>query len=311
MTDAPSRGSLLVDGGAFGVGALADAYRSGALTPADVIEEVARRIRARGDDGVWIALDIEGALESAAALGTEPDPARPLWGVPFAVKDNIDVAGWETTAACPEYAYVAADTATCVRRLQEAGAVLVGKTNLDQFATGLNGTRSPYGIPRSVPDAAMISGGSSSGSAVAVAAGLVAFALGTDTAGSGRVPAALNGIVGHKPSRGLVSVAGVVPACRSLDCVSVFAHSVDEATAVVDIMAGLDPADPWTRDLPRAVGEPLPAQGLRLAVPAAVALADEHGYDRAWDSALGQLTAAGVVLVEVDRVGFEEAGRML
>lgn len=311
MTAAPIPGSPLATAGVFEVGALGDAYRSGALTPADVIREVGRRIRSRGDDGVWIALDLEGALAAATELGTEPDPAQALWGIPFAVKDNIDVVAWETTAACPGFAYTPVETATAVRKLEEAGAILVGKTNLDQFATGLNGTRSPYGIPRSVSDPSMISGGSSSGSAVAVAAGLVAFALGTDTAGSGRVPAALNGIVGHKPSRGLVSTAGVVPACRSLDCVSVFAHSVREATAIVDIMAGVDPADPWTRALRAPVGDEFVARGLRLAVPIAPELSEEHGYDQAWIAALVQLTEAGVELVEVDLAGFTEAGRLL
>jgi allophanate hydrolase len=311
MTATPNPGSLLATDGVLEVGALSDAYRSGALTPADVIREVERRIEARGGDGVWIALDLDRARDEAAALGCEPDPARPLWGIPFAVKDNIDVAGWETTAACPGFAYRPETTATAVRALQDAGAILVGKTNLDQFATGLNGTRSPYGIPRSVSDPAMISGGSSSGSAVAVAAGLVAFALGTDTAGSGRVPAALNGIVGHKPSRGLVSTAGVVPACRSLDCVSVFAHSVGEATAVVEIMSGVDPADPWSRALPPAGGESVAIRGLRLAVPASAQLSDEHGYDRAWREALVRLERAGVELVEIDLDGFTEAGRLL
>jgi allophanate hydrolase len=311
MTVTPMTRSPRITGSVFRVGALSDAYRSGALTPADVIREAGRRIAARGDDGVWIALDVDGALAAATALGTEPDPTRPLWGIPFAVKDNIDVAGWETTAACPGFGYTPDETATAVRKLQEAGAILVGKTNLDQFATGLNGTRSPYGIPRSVSDPSMISGGSSSGSAVAVAGGLVAFALGTDTAGSGRVPAALNGIVGHKPSRGLVSAAGIVPACRSLDCVSVFAHSVGEAAVVVDILAGVDPADPWTRALPGPVGEEVAARGLRLAVPAFAELSQEHGYDRAWDAALEPLAAAGVDLVEVDLTGFAEAGRLL
>lgn len=310
MTAAPATGNP-VTAHVLEIGTLHDAYRSGALTPADVIGEIGRRIAVRGDDAVWISVDVEGALTAATALGAVPDPALPLWGIPFAVKDNIDVAGWETTAACAEFAYRPSETATCVRVLQEAGAILVGKTNLDQFATGLNGTRSPFGIPRSVSDPAMISGGSSSGSAVAVAAGLVAFALGTDTAGSGRVPAALNGIVGHKPSRGLVSTAGVVPACRSLDCVSVFAHSVGEAAEVIDIMAGVDPADPWTRDLPDAAGTPTGPVGLRLAIPATIELSAEHGYDRAWDAALERLRAAGVDLVEIDLAGFTEAGGML
>jgi len=311
MTAAPIPGSPLVADSMLEVDALSDAYRTGALTPVDVIREVTGRVAARGDDGVWITVDFDRALDAAKALGSEPDPARALWGIPFAVKDNIDVAGWETTAACPGFAYTPERTATAVRKLQDAGAILIGKTNLDQFATGLNGTRSPYGVPRSVSDPAMISGGSSSGSAVAVAAGLVAFALGTDTAGSGRVPAALNGIVGYKPSRGLVSTAGVVPACRSLDCVSVFAHSVEDAATVVDIMAGVDPVDPWTRPLPRPLGATVAVGGLRLAIPSAPTLSEEHGYEAAWDAALTQLKTAGVELVEVDLAGFTEAGRML
>ena len=149
--------------------------------------------------------------------------------MPVAVKDNIDVKGLPTTAACPAFAYEPAHDATCVARLRRAGAIVIGKTNLDQFATGLVGVRSPYGVPRNPFDPGLIPGGSSSGSAVAVAAGLVPLALGTDTAGSGRVPAALNNIVGLKPSLGLVSTSGVVPACRTLDCVSVFALTVDDA----------------------------------------------------------------------------------
>ena len=311
MTTSPRSGTSLAADGVFEIGALGDAYRSGSLAPADVVREVWRRIAASDDDGVWITLDLDRALRTAEDLGPEPDPSRPLWGIPFAVKDNIDVAGWRTTAACPGFAYEPDDTATSVLKLQAAGAILIGKANLDQFATGLNGTRSPYGIPRSVTDATMISGGSSSGSAVAVAAGVVAFALGTDTAGSGRVPAALNGIVGHKPSRGLVSTAGVVPACRSLDCVSVFAHSVEDATLVVDVMTGTDPSDPWTRALPRALGAVPPMRGLRLAIPVAPELDATHGYDRAWDGVLAELAAAGVELIEVDLAGFLEAGRML
>jgi allophanate hydrolase len=293
------------------IDALREAYEAGTLTPAQVMDEVTHRIAARGDDGVWIALDLDSARRDAIELGEELDTTRPLWGIPFAVKDNIDIAGWETTAACPDFAYRPVETATAVRVLQDAGAILVGKTNLDQFATGLNGTRSPYGIPSSVTDASMISGGSSSGSAVAVAAGLVAFALGTDTAGSGRVPAALNGIVGHKPSRGLVSTTGVVPACRSLDCVSVFAHSADEAAAVVDIMSGVDPSDPWTRPLPGALGVSIAARSLRLAIPATPHLSGEHGYDHAWDATLSRLRDAGIELSEIDIADFVEAGQLL
>lgn len=296
------------------IAALAAGYRAGAFTPADVVAAIAERVGLRGDDAVWITVDLQRAADSARALGSIPDPERPLWGIPFAVKDNIDVAGWPTTAAFPAFAHRASVTATAVQRVIDAGGILLGKTNLDQFATGLNGTRSPYGIPRSAADAAMISGGSSSGSAVAVAAGLVAFALGTDTAGSGRVPAALNGVVGHKPSRGLVSGHGVVPACRSLDCVSVFATTVQDAVDVVTAMAGTDPNDPWTRRLPspRIVSEPDPA-ALRLGVPRndQLNLSTEHGYDRSWDELLASAVAAGVDLVEVDLTAFFDAGRML
>ena len=161
----------------------------------------------------------------------------PLYGVPFAVKDNIDVAGAPTTAACPEYVYMPEKSAPCVELLLDAGAIFIGKTDLDQFALGLVGVRTPYGVAQTPFHADYIPGGSSSGSAVAVAAGLVSFALGTDTAGSGRVPAGFNNIVGLKPSRGLVSARGVVPACRTLDCVSVFALEAVDALCVLETMA--------------------------------------------------------------------------
>ena len=234
-----------------GVRALGAALRRGELTVHDVVDEVLGRIAGRGDDAVWISLveravlhDRAGALEAARGDGELP----PLFGVPFAVKDNIDVAGLPTTAACPAFAYTPTVDAGSVRRLLDAGAVVIGKTNLDQFATGLVGVRSPYGAPESVFGGDLVSGGSSSGSAVAVAAGLVAFSLGTDTAGSGRVPAAMNGIVGLKPTRGLVGASGVVPACRSLDCVSVFTRDLDDAADVLAVLAGPDPADPWSRE---------------------------------------------------------------
>ncbi|QJY44823.1 allophanate hydrolase [Pseudonocardia broussonetiae] len=230
---------------ALGVRSLRAAYRSGALTPHDVVDEVLARIAARGDDGVWISRSTRAELHEQAAALRSVD--QPLYGVPFAVKDNIDVAGLPTTAACPAFTHDPAADATAVRLLREAGAIVVGKTNLDQFATGLNGGRSPYGAPESVFGGDLVSGGSSSGSAVAVAAGEVAFSLGTDTAGSGRVPAAMNGIVGLKPTRGLVSTAGVLPACRSLDCVSVFTHDLDDAADVLAVLAHPDPADPWSR----------------------------------------------------------------
>ncbi len=196
------------------------AYASGRLTPEAVIEETYARIDAEGLHPVWITLvPREQAIRRAREMQSSDRAKLPLYGVPFAVKDNIDVAGVPTTAACPDYAYTPQQSATVVARLEAAGAILVGKTNMDQFATGLVGTRTPYGICSSVFDKRYISGGSSSGSAVAVANGLVSFSLGTDTAGSGRVPAMFNSLIGLKPTRGILSTHGVVPACRTLDCV--------------------------------------------------------------------------------------------
>lgn len=228
---------------------LGAAYRSGETTPADICRQVLATIAERGPDGVWISVaDHEAVLARCAALVEVDDPATlPLWGIPFGVKDSIDIAGLPTTLACPEYAYVATETAPVVQRLLDAGAVLIGKTNLDQFATGLNGTRTPYPMPHSVYGHELISGGSSSGSALAVALGEVPFTVATDTAGSGRVPPALNGILGYKPSRGLISAVGLVPACRSLDCISLIAGTVADLETVLDVVAGVDDADPWSR----------------------------------------------------------------
>ncbi len=207
--------------------------------------------RAHADPAIWITrLPDEAVLARAAALETEGACGRLLWGVPFAVKDNLDVSGLPTTAACPAYSYAPERNALAVQRLLDAGAVLLGKTNLDQFATGLVGVRSPYGVPRNVFNAARVPGGSSSGSACAVAAGIVRFALGTDTAGSGRVPAHFGNVVGLKPTSGSISATGMVPACRSLDTISIFAASVDEALAVARVMAGFDEADPYSRIAP-------------------------------------------------------------
>jgi allophanate hydrolase len=207
--------------------------------------------RAHADPAIWILRrPDEDILAGARALEAEGPRGRPLWGVPFAVKDNIDVAGLPTTAACPGFVYTPVADAPAVRRLLDAGAVLLGKTNLDQFATGLVGTRSPYGVPRNVFDPMLVPGGSSSGSACVVAAGIVPFALGTDTAGSGRVPAGFGNIVGLKPTVGSVSARGMVPACRSIDTISVFAQSVDEALAVQRIITGYDAEDPYSRLAP-------------------------------------------------------------
>ncbi|MFC5791338.1 allophanate hydrolase [Agromyces tardus] len=299
--------------GSLDIAALELRYRSGELDPMEVVDAVYDRIEGYGGEGVWISLVGRAeARRAAAALGSRPD-GRPLWGIPFAVKDNLDVAGMPTTAACPAFARTPGATATAVRRLLDAGALLIGKTNLDQFATGLNGTRSPYGIPSTPFDARMISGGSSSGSGVAVSAGLVSFALGTDTAGSGRVPAAFTNTVGVKPSRGLVSSAGMLPACRSLDCVSVVALTVDDGTRVLDVMAGHDPSDAWSRALPPTARRAVPADpaGLTFAVPAERDLGLSEDYRPEWDRALARLEAAGATLVTVDLTPFLRTGAML
>lgn len=237
-----------------------ESHAAGTGSPTKTAMRVADAIAAAGDDGTWISVvPREDLLTAAAEIEARPGARTlPLYGVPFAVKDSIDVAGVPTTLACPDYAYVADTTATVVRRLLDAGALYVGKTALDQFATGLNGTRTPYPIPRSVYGQGLISGGSSSGSALAVALGQVPFAVATDTAGSGRVPAALNGVVGLKPSRGLISAVGLVPACKSLDCISLMAGCVDDLDRVLDVVVARDDADAWSRDRgPRFTGGPI------------------------------------------------------
>jgi len=300
------------------LGSLAARYATGALTPAAVAEEVLDRIAARGSDGVFITVAArDRVLEAArsAARRRAAGETLPLYGIPFAVKDNIDVAGLPTTAACPAFAYTPAADAPVVARLMAAGAVLLGKTNLDQFASGLVGVRSPYGVPGNPFDARYIAGGSSSGSAVAVAAGLASFALGTDTAGSGRVPAAFNNIVGLKPSRGLLSTTGVVPACRSLDCVSVFALTTADAALVADVARGFDGGDPFSRPEADALRfAPLPAPPhFRFAVPAARDL-EFHGDEQArkmFARAVEIMRGLGGEPVEIDFAPFREAAGML
>ncbi len=295
------------------VAAILEAHRSGAASPAATVARAYARIRAHDDPAVFISLRAEAdAVAEAEALAKAGADGHPLYGVPLAVKDNIDVAGLPTTAACPAFSYQPGKDATCVARLRRAGAIVIGKTNLDQFATGLVGVRSPYGVPRNLFDPALIPGGSSSGSAIAVAAGLVPLALGTDTAGSGRVPAGLSNIVGLKPSLGLVSTAGLVPACRTLDCVSVFALTVDDAFAALEVMAGADAADPYSR--PRALGAPgaVPA-GVRVGVPMPgqrLFFGDEASAG-AYATALARLAGLGAVILEIDIEPFYEAARLL
>lgn len=285
----------------LGLLALRRAYRGGTLDVRQTVDEVLRRLAEAGDDKVWISRASDAALRTAAAA---LDARRgeidrlPLYGVPFAVKDNIDVAGMATTAACPGFAYDARESAEVVRRLTDAGAIVVGKTNLDQFATGLVGVRSPYGVPRNPFDPSFVPGGSSSGSAVAVSSGLVSFALGTDTAGSGRVPAGFNNIVGLKPTPGLFSTEGVVPACRSLDCVSVFALSCADADAVLGVV-GAPPATP-------AIGATF-----RFGVPRPLEFFGDEAYAALYAQAIEKLKALGGTAVEFDYAPFRDAAQLL
>jgi len=285
------------------------AYKEGA-TPESLLGEFLTRLDKT--DVAWISLlDQKGLDEALAGLKQKLQDAGgeidnlPLYGIPFAAKDNIDAAGFETTAACPAFAYTPEEDATTVARLKAAGAIVIGKTNLDQFATGLVGTRSPYGaVPNSFkPD--VVSGGSSSGSASVVARGLVPFALGTDTAGSGRVPAGLNNLVGLKPTKGLFSIRGVVPACRSLDCVSIFALTVNDAGLVSDTMAGFDADDAFSRKAPYAL--PLDGPALRrpgpiqrLAIPDHPQWFGDQQAEAAWNTAISQWRQQNVELVPLD-----------
>jgi allophanate hydrolase len=294
----------------FSIGVLRRAYRDGELDPADVIAEVYRRIARAAAQPVFTELVPEerARLDLAEARERVRGGSKlPLFGVPFAVKDNIDVSGVPTTAACPAFAYTPTRSATAVARLIDAGAILVGKTNMDQFATGLVGTRTPYGACASVFDPRYISGGSSSGSAVCVAEGQVSFALGTDTAGSGRVPAAFNHVVGLKPTRGLVSTLGVVPACRSLDCVSVFAASVPDAVSVLSVMGGFDAEDPFSRrDAVR------PSQTIaRVGIPAALEFFGNAEYARLYALAAARLAELGVESRPVEIEALLEAQKLL
>ena len=295
-------------------------YASGELTPGKVVHAIHARIE-DDPDHIWIyklplsvlrdyALELEARAPDISAL--------PLYGVPFAIKDNIDLAGVPTTAACPAFAYTPQRSATVVQRLIDAGAIPIGKTNLDQFATGLNGTRSPYGACRNAFNPDYISGGSSSGSAVALAKGLVSFSLGTDTAGSGRVPAAFNNLIGYKPTRGWLSTRGVVPACRSLDCVSIFAFTAADAQRILEVCAGYDEEDIFSVDIERegregqnsAVGF---RPGFRFAIPRSEQLqffGNREG-ERLFGEAVAKMRDLGGNAIEIDLGPFLEAARLL
>jgi allophanate hydrolase len=295
------------------VAEILDAYRAGRVTPSEIVARSYARLRALNDPAIFIALrDEADAVAEAETLAAAGKRHLPLYGIPIAVKDNIDVRGLPTTAACPDFSYRPGRDATAVARLREAGAIVIGKTNLDQFATGLVGVRSPYGVPRNPLNPKLIPGGSSSGSAVAVATGVVPAALGTDTAGSGRMPALFNNIVGLKPSLGLISNVGAVPACRTLDCISVFAHTTDDCSALLAVLAGYDTNDPYSRRRPLSrpgallphirIGVPQPGQRLFFGDRQA---ADDYAL------ALDRLVRLGAAIVEIDIEPFYETARLL
>ena len=291
---------------------LHEAYARG-LDPVAVMESVFDAIDKAADPGIFISLvDRKAARRAVGKLGRFDAASKPLWGIPFAVKDNIDVAGMPTTAACPAFAYTPKASAAAVERLVAAGAIPIGKTNLDQFATGLVGVRTPYPVPRNAFDPTIVPGGSSSGSAIAVARGIVPFALGTDTAGSGRVPAGLNNIVGLKPSVGAVSTRGVVPACSTLDCVSVFAGTVDDAWAVYAVMAGEDAADPFSRPIALGALTPAPpAPVIGIPRPADQKFFGDAAARAAWRASLKVLKEQGATFVEIDMTPFNETAALL
>ncbi len=297
---------------AFDIASVHAAYAAG-TKPADVIAECYRRIAAADDPGIFITLIDEAVAQSEVArLGPFDGSAKPLWGIPFAIKDNIDAAGIRTTAACPAFAYEAEEDAFTVAKLRAAGAILIGKTNLDQFATGLVGVRSPYPVPKNALDPEIVPGGSSSGSGVAVARGLVSFSLGTDTAGSGRVPAALNNIVGLKPTVGALSASGLVPACRTVDTISIFALTVEDAYCAFRAAAGHDAADAFSKSVP------VPELGiapphLRVGVPDATTLEffGDVAQEEAFNEALAAVKAAGGEITELDFTPFYQIAEML
>ncbi len=296
--------------------ALKAAYLAGSTTPRQLITALRNQAAALNPEfNLFIHLLSEAELEPYLAALDGKSPAElPLYGVPFAIKDNIDLAGIPTTAACPAFAYRPEQSATLVEQLLALGAVPLGKTNLDQFATGLNGTRSPYGACRNSVHPDYPSGGSSAGSSLAVALGVASFALGTDTAGSGRVPAALNNLVGLKASKGLLSTAGVVPACRSLDCVTYFTATASEASQLLALTAALDPRDEYSRSNPlwndgSAFGAPRP--GFRFGVPKQLEFLGCAESPALFAASIEQLKALGGEAVEIDFAPFLEAARLL
>lgn len=298
----------------FDLASIRSQYDQGA-EPIDIIRLALDRVAGDGRDDVWISVGARDVLEAKArALHLTDRPKLPLWGIPFSVKDNIDAIGFETTAACPQFAYAPSKSATVVARLEAAGAICIGKTNLDQFATGLNGTRSPYGACGSAFDRNMVAGGSSSGSAVSVALHQASFSIGTDTGGSGRIPAGLNNVVGLKPTVGVLSNEGLVPNCRSLDCPSVFALTVEDAAMVAEVMRSSDPADPTLRDrVEDASFAPVLPDTARLLVPDAGQREFFGNSDGAalFEAAIQTLGTLGLPPQAMDFHPFLEAGALV
>jgi len=297
------------------ISSLTRAYRAGTLTPGNLVERLLAERGKLAAHNIWIStVDAAALRQRARELETQGPVSLPLYGIPFAIKDNIDFAGLPTTAGCPAFGYQPAESAPVVQSLIDAGAIALGKTNLDQFATGLVGTRSPYGACRNAFDPAYISGGSSSGSAVAVALGLASFALGTDTAGSGRVPAAFNNLVGYKPTLGSLSMRGVVPACRSLDAMSIFALTAEDAAQVARVAVKYDAADPWSRSAGRALRAGFGrAPTFRFAVPRAAQLEyfGNAAYAKLFDAAVQRLRDLGGEACDVDIEPLLSTARLL
>ena len=282
-------------------------------SPVEAVTRAYASLRAYADPALFISVKPEAtALAEAASLEASGPAGKPLYGKVFAVKDNIDVEGLETTAACPAFAYRPAKSAVVVQQLVNAGAIVLGKTNLDQFATGLVGVRSPYGVPRNALRADLIPGGSSSGSAVAVAAGIVDFSLGTDTAGSGRIPAGMNGIVGVKPTLGLLSATGMVPACRTLDTISIFARDVELAIAAAAAASGYDEAEAYSRRLPTpALGGVPKSFTVGVPGPAQRKFFGDSAAETAYAADLKRLVALGATIRELDFEPLHAVARLL
>ena len=299
------------------IAALRTAYATGKIRPQEVMANIRAKSADYAQHNIWIHLLSEDEQAIYLEGLKSKDPAKhALWGIPFAIKDNIDLAGIPTTAACKEFTYIPEKSAKVVQQLIHAGAIPVGKTNLDQFATGLNGTRSPWGSCRNAFNPAYISGGSSSGSAVAVALGLSSFSLGTDTAGSGRVPACFNNLIGVKPSRGLLSATGMVPACRSLDCMTIFTYDTDDANQVFSIAEGFDAEDAYSRRNPfqnqkRQYGEHVGTLKIGIIPDDQLNFFGDTAYEKAYRETLKQLTNGDVELIEIDFTPFNKAAKLL